>query len=265
MSLGISIVTPTLNAAKWLPACLANIHAQGYPGTEHIVVDGGSRDATLELAAHAPGVLVLERPGTNQAQAINEGFRAAQGDVLAWLNADDEYTPDTLRLVAAHFEGRPTLDALYGDCDVIDSGTRVLWRERPGPYDFDRLLRRGNYLPQPAVFVHRRLFERTGYLDESFECGMDYELWLRLRDCQVEYVPQVLALYRWYPTSKTAINQFGCWRELLRIVRRYGGGWTPTLAWKFTRMLLTLGRERTQLALKGAPAREWLRVPRLDS
>src|SRR5262249_6964344 len=148
-----------------------------------------------------------------------------------------EYTPGTLQTVAAAFETRLMLDALYGDCDVIDSGTRLLWRERPGPYDFQRLLRHGNYLPQPAVFVHRRVFERFGYLDESFECGMDFELWLRLRNCQVEYVPRVLALYRWYSTSKTAVNQFGCWRELLRIVRRHGGGWTPTLAWKFSRML----------------------------
>jgi glycosyltransferase involved in cell wall biosynthesis len=265
MTIGLSIVTPTLNAARWLPACLANVAEQGYESVEHIIVDGGSRDATLELAQTVSGVLVLDRPGTNQAQAINEGFRAARGDVLAWLNADDEYTPDTLRLVAQHFAARPELDALYGDCDVIDSGTRLLWRERPGPYDFQRLLRSGNYLAQPAVFVHRRVFERSGYLDESFECGMDLELWLRLKDCHVEYVPRVLARYRWYASSKTAINQFGCWRELLRLVRRHGGGWTPQLAWKFARMLLTLVRERAQLALKGAPTREWLRVPRLDS
>ena len=252
MSVGISVVTPTLNAEKWLPACLENVRAQGYAHTEHIVVDGGSRDATLELARNAPGVVVLERPGSNQSNAINEGFRAARGDVLAWLNADDEYASGALGLVGEHFSRRPELDALYGDCDVIDEGRRLLWREQPGPYDFDRLLRRGNYLAQPAVFIHRRVLAQSGYLDESFECGMDYELWLRLRHRVVDYVPELLALYRWYPTSKTAVNQFGCWRELLRAVRRHGGGWTPELAWSFARMLMALARQRAQGALLGA-------------
>jgi glycosyltransferase involved in cell wall biosynthesis len=265
MTVRISIVTPTLNAEKWLPTCLASVAAQGYPDVEHIVVDGGSHDATLELAYSAPGVAVLERPGSNQAKAINEGFRASSGHILAWLNADDEYTLGALNEVGARFEVRPDLDVLYGDCDVIDAGTRMLWRERPGPYDFERLLRRGNYLAQPAVFLHRRVFERSGYLDESFECGMDLELWLRLRDFRVEYLPQVLARYRWYMTSKTAVNQMGCWRELLRAVRRYGGGWTPALVCKFARMLFTLGRKRAEFALSGAPARDWIRVPRLDS
>jgi glycosyltransferase involved in cell wall biosynthesis len=262
MTVSISIVTPTLNAEKWLPACLANVAAQGYPYVEHIVVDGGSRDATAAIARSAPGVVLLDRPGSNQANAINQGFRAAHGDVLAWLNADDEYTPGALPRVGAQFGAQSDLDALYGDCDVVDSGTRLLWRERPGPYDFQRLLRRGNYLAQPAVFLHRRVFETLGYLDESLEYGMDFELWLRMRECQVKYVPEVLALYRWHPTSKTAVNQFGSWGELLRVVHRYGGGWTPALAWNFTRMLLTLGRERAQLVLGGAPARQWMRVPR---
>src|SRR5262249_13349320 len=120
MSASISIVTPTLNAARWLPACLASLEAQGYPAMEHIGVDGGSHDATREIARTSSGVVLLERPGSNQANAINQGFRAASGDILAWLNADDEYTPGALERVGALFESRPDLDAVYGDCDVVD-------------------------------------------------------------------------------------------------------------------------------------------------
>src|SRR5262249_10029604 len=143
------------------------------------------------------------------------------------------------------FDEQPGLDALYGDCDVEDLTRRLLWREIPGPFDFERLLRRGNYLAQPAVFLHRRVFERVGYLDEAFDYAMDYEFWLRLRHLRVEYVPQVLAIFRWHATSKTAMNQLRNWREVLRAVRRHGGGWTPALAWSFSRMLFTLARQRT--------------------
>jgi glycosyltransferase involved in cell wall biosynthesis len=249
MNVGISVVTPTLNAATFLPTCLESVRNQDYAESEHIVVDGGSIDSTVAVARSAPEVIVLERSGSNQSQAINEGFRAARGGVLAWLNADDAYVPGTLRLVRDRFRSDPDTDVVYGDCDVLDFSKRLLWRETPGPYDFQRLLRRGNYLAQPTVFMRRRVLERVGYLDESFECGMDYEFWLRLRSCRIEYVPQVLAIYLWHPTSKTATSQFICWRELLRAVRRHGGGWTPQLAASFSRMLVTVARQRAQRAV----------------
>jgi glycosyltransferase involved in cell wall biosynthesis len=239
-----SIVTPTLNAAAYLRGCLDSVRAQGGPRVEHIVVDGGSTDATSEIARSSPGLAYIEMRGANQSQAINHGLRIAMGDVLAWLNADDEYPSGVLQAVAERFNAEPTLDAVFGDCEVLDVDNRHLWRETPGPYDFKRLLRSGNYIAQPAVFVHRRVFDRLGYLDESFEYGMDFEFWLRLRGSRVEYIPSVLAIYRWHPTSKTALNQFRGWRELLRATRLYGGGWTPALIWSFSRMVLTLGRQR---------------------
>jgi glycosyltransferase involved in cell wall biosynthesis len=248
--LSISIVTPTLNAAVYLRGCLESVRAQNCSDVEHIVVDGGSTDRTAEIAQAASGVVYVEDRGSNQTQAINRGFRAAQGDVLAWLNADDEYPPGTLHTVRERFNADPLLDVLYGDCDVVDVNDRALWRETPGLYDFMRLLRRGNYIAQPAVFIHHRVLERLGYLDESFECGMDYEFWLRVREARIEYVPRVLAHFRWHPNSKSARNQFTCWREVLRAARRYGGGWTPALAWSYARMLLTLGRQRVMRTTK---------------
>jgi putative peptidoglycan lipid II flippase len=254
-TVSISIITPTLNAARFLEGCLSSVRAQRYARIEHIVVDGGSTDGTADMARAAPGVVYIEARGSNQSRAINDGLRAARGDVLAWLNADDEYAPGTLHVVQERFAADPTLDVLYGDCDVLDIKYRALWRETPGPYDFTRLLRGGNYIAQPAVFVHRRVFERLGYLDESFECGMDYEFWLRARHAHIEYVPRVLAIFRWHQNSKTARNQFMCWRELLRAARLYGGGWTPALAWSYSRMLVTVGRQRairaTTTSLRG--------------
>jgi GT2 family glycosyltransferase len=146
--------------------------------------------------------------------------------------------------VAEYFASDPGLDALIGDCAVVDPDGKPLWDERPGPYDFQRLLRRGNYLAQPAVFLRRRLLDSIGLLDESLEYAMDYDLWLRLRQARVEYVPRVLALFRWHPGSKTARNTFGNWRENLRILRRHGGGWTPELACSFGLAMLTVAKQR---------------------
>jgi glycosyltransferase involved in cell wall biosynthesis len=237
----ISVITPTLNAERYLAECLASLD---YPEVQHLVVDGGSTDRTLEQVRQRPGSVCLVRPGLNQAAAINAGFRAATGEVVAWLNADDAYAPGSLALVADRFAADPALDALVGDCGVVDPLGKPLWYERPGPYDFQRLLRRGNYLAQPAVFLRRRLLDSVGLLDESLEYAMDYDLWLRLREARVGYEPRVLAMFRWHPDSKTANNTLGNWRENLRIIARYGGGWTPYLAWSCGRAMLSLARRR---------------------
>ena len=73
---------------------------------------------------------------------------------------------------------------------------------------------------------------------------MDFDLWLRLRTCKVRYFPRPLAKFRWHPGSKSATSQMGAWREVVRVVRRYGGGWTAPLAWAYVRCLVTLARTR---------------------
>lgn len=240
----ITVVTPTLNAERYLGNCLASVRGAAGTVVEHIVVDGGSTDGTEELVRAQPGVQWIVRPGLNQSAAINEGLRMARAEVVAWLNADDLYAPGALDFASEAFTAGRGLDVLYGDCDVVGPDGALLWREEPGGYDFRRLLRRGNYLAQPAVFFRKRVLEQVGYLDAGLEYGMDYDLWLRMRGMRVRYVPRVLALFRWHAGSKSANGQMGAWREIPRIVRRYGGGWTPELAWAFARCLVTVARMR---------------------
>jgi glycosyltransferase involved in cell wall biosynthesis len=241
--LSITIVTPTLNAALYLEQCLTSIQVQGCADLEHLVVDGGSTDATEQII-RASTAHWLPLPGLRQSAAINAGLRAASGEIVAWLNADDLYEPGALRYVQERFAADPQLDVLLGDCMVIDEYGKSLSRLSPGPYDFDRLLRHGNSIGQPAVFLRRRVFQQVGYLDEALDLGMDYDLWLRLRNTRTTYVPRVLASFRWHTGSKTATNLYANWHELLIIVRRYGGDWTPALAWSYARARLTAARMR---------------------
>ena len=256
MSSGFSIVTPTLNAAEYLAECLDSVQAQGLPELEQLVVDGGSVDATATIARARPQVRWIDLPRSNQSRAINHGFRLARFDLIGWLNCDDTYRPGALAAVAACFADDPTLDVLVGDCDGVDAQSRPLWQIRPGAYDFQRLLRTGNYLAQPSIFFHRRVFERVGYLDETLEFGMDFEYWLRLRDCRVRYLPRTLATFRWHDRSKCATNPAGEWRDDLAIIRRYGGGWTPQLGWAFTRCLITIAKDGVVRRLSSASERQ---------
>lgn len=241
----VTVVTPTLDAERYVADCLASVREQRAAGVdvEHLVVDGGSHDATERLCREA-GATWLVQSGRGQAGAINDGFRAARGEVLAWLNADDEYVGGALRRVAGLFGAQPDLDVVYGDCEVVDATGAHLWWEQPGGYDFDRLLRSGNYIAQPAVFLRRRVLAAVGELDETLHYAMDYDLWLRLRRQVVRYVPEPLARFRWHGASKSANHPLAAWRENLAVVRRHGGGWTPQLAWSFGRCLASVLRDQ---------------------
>jgi glycosyltransferase involved in cell wall biosynthesis len=248
----LSIVTPTLNAEAYLAECLQSIESQHMDGVEHVVVDGGSSDRTEEIVRRYPHSTWLSAPGLNQSQAINLGFRRASAPVVAWLCADDMYLDGAFEFVLQQFRGDAELEVLYGDCEVIGPSGEQLWWERPGVYDFQRLLRRGNYIAQPSVFMRRSLLTHVGFLDESIEYGMDYEFWLRLRGRRVTYVPRLLAAFRWHPTSKSAGFQIENWRSFLRIVRQHGGGWTPEIALAFVRLLITMARLRIGTTLTGS-------------
>ncbi|GAB4453767.1 MAG: glycosyltransferase family 2 protein [Anaerolineae bacterium] len=202
----ISIVTPSYNQAAFIEATIQSVLAQNYPHTEHLVVDGGSADGTLDiLQKYERWLRWRSAPDRGQADAINQGFRQATGDIVAWLNSDDIYLPGALQAVARFFTQNPSVDLLYGDyCFIDDQGSTVL-RRREIPFDFNILLYGLDYIGQPTVFFRRYLLARFGYLDESLHYGLDWEYWLRLASggARFAYLPRYLAATRLHAAAKT--------------------------------------------------------------
>ena len=182
-----TIVTPCLNGAATLSSTLESVRDQGYGGeVEHVVVDGGSTDGTLDILASAPDVRYISEPDRGLSDAVNKGIRMARNDVVGWLNADDVYLPGALGRVGKALAERP--DALWatGPCLIIDADGREIRRFVTGYKSF--LLRRysyrmhlvQNFVPAPSTFVRKEAFDRVGEFDERFKYSMDYDLWLRL-------------------------------------------------------------------------------------
>jgi GT2 family glycosyltransferase len=182
----ITVVTPCLNARATLPETLASVRSQGYPRLEHVVVDGGSTDGTLELLREAAGVRFISEPDRGLSNALNKGIAMASGDVIGWLNADDVYLPGALEAVGEAFARQPAAEWATGRCLIIDSAGR----EIRGPiarykdlllrhYSYPALLTQ-NFVAAPSTFARRDALQRVGGFDERFSYSMDYDVWLAL-------------------------------------------------------------------------------------
>lgn len=175
-----------MNAATTLPEALESVRGQAYPRLEHIVVDGGSTDGTVELLEAAPDVRWVSEPDSGRVDAANKGLRMATGDVVAWLNADDRYEAGALQAVGEVLARNPEAAWATGYCRIIDERGAEIRRAISSYKGF--LLRRwslGLYLTQnfvadPATFVRRSAVEAVGPLDPQYLTSHDYDLWLRV-------------------------------------------------------------------------------------
>lgn len=198
----VSIITPCLNPGERLVRCLDSVAAQTYSRVEHVVVDGGSTDGTVELLRERC-VRFVSGPDEGQTQAINKGFDLAGGDWLGWLNADDVLTPRAAELAMAAVAENASAGWVYGQCEIRrESGVSIF---EPPAHINQRTLQDRNMLAQPGTLVARSALDRVGALDEQFDLVMDFDLWLRLVDAGIPavYVPAVLASFEIHAGSKT--------------------------------------------------------------
>jgi glycosyltransferase involved in cell wall biosynthesis len=182
----ITVVTPSFNAAATIEETLRSVREQDYPHVEHVVVDGGSTDGTVEILERAEGVRFVSEPDRGLSHAMNKGVAMATGDVIGWLNADDVYLPGALARVGEALRQRPEALWATGRCLIIDGEGREI---RRGITRYkDTLLRHWsfglhltqNFVSAPSTFVRRHAFDLVGGFDERFRYSMDYDVWLRL-------------------------------------------------------------------------------------
>jgi glycosyltransferase involved in cell wall biosynthesis len=220
----VSIVTPSLNQAAYLREAIESVRTQTYPRVEHVVVDGGSTDGTLDLLAEYDGVRWVSESDRGQSHALNKGFALASGQILGWLNADDAYRADAVdQAVSAIAETGAAL--VYADVTrVNDDGVnprRI--RSRP-QFDLWTELNLGCGIYSPSVFFTRAAFDEVGGLDESLHLTMDYDFWLRIgKRLPARHVDAVWAVQRIHDDAKSVRYYDDFWPERLAVSRRHGG------------------------------------------
>jgi glycosyltransferase involved in cell wall biosynthesis len=219
----VSIVTPSLNQGGYIEEAIVSVLAQDYPRIEHVVVDGGSTDETVEILQRHSHLRWVSEPDEGQAAAINKGFRMARGEIFGWLNADDYYLPGAVAVaVGALRESDAAL--VHGGWRQIDERGELIRDVGVVPFDYRRELERANAVCQPGSFFTADAFWTVGGLDESYRYAMDYELWLKLgARFPVVEVERIQAAYRYHPRSKSTAEYDAFGPETLRASRSHGG------------------------------------------
>jgi glycosyltransferase involved in cell wall biosynthesis len=222
----VSIVTPSFNQGRFLEATLRSVLAQDYPHIEYIVVDGGSKDNSLEILERYASRLAwwVSEPDKGQTDALNKGFQHASGDILAWLNSDDTYQPGAVAEAVVYLQAHPQVSMVYGDANFIDAEGKVIGHFQAAQTDYRRLRQGYVHVPQQATFFRGDLWRKVGPLDPSFYFAMDYDLWVRLSKlAPPAYIPRWWANFRLHGDAKTISADDRCWPEMLRVHRREGG------------------------------------------
>jgi glycosyltransferase involved in cell wall biosynthesis len=217
-----SIVTCTWNSAATLGDTLDSIRRQSCQDVEHIFVDGGSTDGTLAmLDAYEGRKLILRDVRGGISRAMNEGIRAASGEIVAHLHSDDyDASPDVLDTVARHFQTE-SVDWVFGNIQVLKDGA-LQPAYRMQPFTFASFVAGKASVPHPAVFIRRTVFDKVGLFDEQLKYSMDIDLWLRLGQvAQPALVDQPLTVFRDHAGSVSSANKIKARREEFQVRRKY--------------------------------------------
>lgn len=199
----VTVVTPCLDPGPTIETCLESVASQTYPSVEHIVIDGGSTDGTVERLERAGGIRWRSERDEGQADALRKGFEIATGGYLTWLNADDELLPDALEAAMERLLGRQTAGFVYGNVELRRNDRSVLLRT-PDVVDRNTFWWE-NRIMQPGTVFTRDAYDRIGGMDTSLDLALDFDLWVRFLDRGIRgvHVDRTLAVYPVHERSKT--------------------------------------------------------------
>ncbi|MBI5401965.1 MAG: glycosyltransferase [Ignavibacteriae bacterium] len=219
----ISIITPTLNQASFIKDTIESVINQNHSDVEHIIVDGGSTDGTLEILNQYSHLNWISEKDSGAANAINKGMKIASGEIIAWINSDDFYEKNIFGEIEEHFR-TSKVGFLYGNLTFVNKKKEIIRKEKTTRYNQDFLIHiSADLIRQPCTFFRKELFEKTGGLNEELKYVFDYDLILKmLKISEPVYIDKNLAYYRDYEETLTRRYLKYQGAEIIKIARENG-------------------------------------------
>jgi len=221
----ISIITPSLNQGAYIEDNIKSVMNQNYPNFEHIIIDGGSTDGTIDILKKYSHLTWVSEKDGGQSEAINKGIRRAKGEIIGWLNSDDYYQPGAFLAIVQKLSKAENTYIVFGDCKLVDEKGKEIGYcsgKLTHPNNFIKYWPREYRIPQPAVFFYKDIIDKIGFLDENFHYVMDYDFWLRIsKQYRLYYVEKPFAIMRVHNRAKSNLSYELFEREWFKILRKH--------------------------------------------
>lgn len=200
----ITILTPSFNQGKFIEQNIQSVMSQNYTNFEHIVIDGGSTDNTVEILKKYSHLKWVSEADEGQADALNKGLAMATGDIVGWINSDDYYHEDIFHDVVSHF-GDSNIQWIIGDITFIYQNAGIKKVTKSKKITYQNLLRNPDIVHQQGVFFRKDLLEEVGGWNKYFYMVMDFDLWVRLSK---KHTPKMVhknyAYFLWHGDQKSS-------------------------------------------------------------
>ncbi len=225
----VSIITPVLNGVEYLEACIESVLSQSYPHVEHVFIDGGSTDGTVDVlssySARFPDrVRFISEPDEGGDDAANKGVRMAKGEIFGALGSDDMLELEAIQAVVEFFRANPDAYFVFGASNYINEKGEIIRRMCPKDFNLKKIINDKNYVPGTSTFCKREVFEKIGLYD-TLVADLDFVIRAG-KAFQIHRIEKVLSNQRVHEGSRTT----GLWearkkqfREGCIVSRRHGG------------------------------------------
>ena len=203
----ISIVTPSFNQGEFIEESICSILSQNYNNFEHIIIDGGSNDNTINILKKYPHLIWVSEPDKGQSDAINKGLFKASGDWILWLNADDVLLPNALNKYCDVFSKNPFVDVIHGHVIFFLNGYKSIFRKQYfNNFSLSKSIFRVVIHPSTGTLFSSKIFKNNN-LDIRFHYMMDAEWYMRCgKNLNLIVVNDFLVKFRVSDSNKTSVQ-----------------------------------------------------------
>lgn len=195
--LKFSVITPSFNMLEYLKRCVLSVADQEGIIKEHIIIDGGSNDGTKEWLKDKKMVNYISEKDNGMYDAINKGLSMADGEILSYLNCDEQYLPNTLYFVKWYFEQNPEIDVVFGDALLIEPSGSLISYRKGYPLRWFYILSSHLYLLSCTMFFRRRIItDGIRFNDQLKDIGdQDFIIRILHNGYQTAHVNRYLATF----------------------------------------------------------------------
>jgi glycosyltransferase involved in cell wall biosynthesis len=201
----ITIITPSFNQGQYIEDTILSVINQGYPNLEYIIIDGASTDNTVEILKKYNDKIDywMSEKDRCHSEAINKGFRRATGEIINWINSDDQLMPGALHKIAEYFIKYPDAVMVHGRIEYFGE-TKKYYSRNHSKRDIETKYVSHICMPQPACFYKKQLIDEQGLTDETLLFSMDTDLFVRAGlHYKIVQVEDVFARFRLHAASKS--------------------------------------------------------------